>query len=159
MREFAQIQSRIRYMFTGVDTVWLYPLKYIEEALTKTTIPHTWDGINIVCPTQNDVINLYYEIYLLTAIAQPYGNEGYSLGVGTLLQDYGREIYFKTIDGSFFIHWRNVKQLYSQTTPPVNVPGNSPNNTIGFVTVGASYNNNQNPAPQILDNVLIYRLG
>ena len=93
MRDFAQIQNRIRYMITVINTTWLYPIVYVEKALAETAIPHTYDGVNIVCNDITGVINLYSEIYSLTAIAQPIDNEGFSLGVGTVLQDYGREIY------------------------------------------------------------------
>lgn len=141
-------------MVTVGDTTWIYPIEYVERALTTTIIPHTYDGVNIVCNDVSGVINLYSEIFNLTAIAQPVGNTGFSLGVGTLLQDYGREIFFRNVRGDFFIHWRNVKQLSPQTTPPVNVPGNSPVDTIGFVTVNASYNNNENPSPSVLDKSL-----
>lgn len=146
-------------MVTVGDTTWIYPIEYVERALTTTIIPHTYDGVNIVCNDVSGVINLYSEIFNLTAIAQPVGNTGFSLGVGTLLQDYGREIFFRNVRGDFFIHWRNVKQLSPQTTPPVNVPGNSPVDTIGFVTVNASYNNNENPSPSVLDKSLTVRLG
>lgn len=159
MRDYAQIQNRVRYMVTVGDTTWIYPIEYVERALTTTIIPHTYDGVNIVCNDVSGVINLYSEIFNLTAIAQPVGNTGFSLGVGTLLQDYGREIFFRNVRGDFFIHWRNVKQLSPQTTPPVNVPGNSPVDTIGFVTVNASYNNNENPSPSVLDKSLTVRLG
>jgi hypothetical protein len=157
MREYAQIQNRLRYMITVGNTTWLYPLQYVEQALTATTIPHTWDGVNIVCRNLTDLKNLYSYIFSFTATAQPIGNTGFSLGVGTLLQDYGREIYFRTEDGTFFIHWRNAKQLIDQTALPVG--GNSPNGTIGFVTVNTSYNNDENPDTNIFENSLTVRLG
>jgi hypothetical protein len=126
-------------MITTGNTIWLYPLQYIEQALATTTFPYRWDGVNIVCPTVNDIAEIYYSIWYLTSLANPGSNPGFSLGVGTLLQDYGSEIYLRTEDGTFFIHWRNVKQLTDQTTLPVG--GNSSNDTIGFVTVNTSYGN------------------
>jgi hypothetical protein len=155
MRDYAQIQNRLRYMITVGNTTWLYPLQYVEQALAATTIPHTWDGVNIVCSTVQRISEIYSEIWGLTAFgAHP---TGFNIGVGTVLQDYGREIYFRTEDGTFYIHWRNVKQLTDQTTLPSG--GDSPNGTIGFVTVNASYNNDNYPYPAIFEQSLTVRLG
>ena len=91
-------------------------------------------------------------------MAQPIGNEGYTLGVGTMLEDLGREIRFTLTSGEIIMRWRNVLQLTPQL--PYNVipnPGNSPGGTVGFITVFASYGN---VAPSIdADVVRVVRVG
>lgn len=158
MREYAQIQNRIKYMITVQDTMWLYPLQYVEQALASTSVKHTWDGVNIVCKDVDAVKTLYEEIWNLTC----FGSHptGFNIGENTMLQDYGREIYFRSEDGTFFIHWRNAKQLTSQSTLPIGKRGDSPDDTIGFITVNASYNNDvSRPYPGTFEKSLVVRLG
>ena len=159
MRSYAQRPPRTGYMITQSNTTYLYPIQYVEEVLQTTTIPHRYDGVHIVCPNYETLKDLYYAIWLRTSIANPASNPGFSLGVGTLLQDYGREIYIQTEDNTFFIHWRNVKQLTNQTDLPVG--GDSPNGIIGFIVVDTSYGNNDTPIPDfnIFDRAYAARIG
>ena len=121
-------------MVTHTDTMWLYPLQYVEQALAETNIPHRYDGVHIVCPTLQNIADIYYEIFLLTADVIPDG-PGFNIGIGTLLQDYGREIQWRTEDNSFWIHWRLVKQISEQGPGG----GASPIGTVGFIITIASY--------------------
>ncbi len=97
------------------------------------------------------------DIFDQTAISQPNFNAGYSLGVGTLLQDYNQEIDWKLPSGELVFKWRLVKQLTPQApATQIPVPGNSLPDTIGYVVVLATYPTNYNAT---LDNVVSVRLG
>jgi uncharacterized delta-60 repeat protein len=89
--------------------------------------------------------NLYDEIFTRTAITQPIGNEGYSLGVGTILLDLTNELYFK-LSGSdeLIVTWRLTEQLTDQSTLPVS--GDSPTGTVGYLTRFENWPIGQRPA-------------
>lgn len=144
-------------MQTIIDTAWLYPISDVTTALDTTTYPHTFDGDNIVVPNMAAFIGLYADIFAQTAISQPAGNPGYSLGVRTMLEDLGREIRFILTSGQIIMLWRNVRQLTPQTNSFIPSPGNSPPDTIGFITTFASYGN---VAPSAdADVVRVVRIG
>jgi hypothetical protein len=92
-----------------------------------------------------DMANLYDEIFTRTAITQPIGNEGYSLGVGTILLDLTNELYFK-LSGSneLIVTWRLTEQLTDQSTLPVS--GDSPTGTVGYLTRFENWPIGQRPA-------------
>ena len=160
-RTYAQIKPRKDNFRTVLDTVWLYPEVDVQAGLAATTHPYTYDGDFITCPTLNDIIGVYADIYYKTTISQPVGNIGYALGVGTLLEDQGRELRFRLSSGEVVVVWRQVKQLTPQLPSHViNNPGNSPNNTIGYVTTFCSYDSGNNVAFNAgLDNVNVIRVG
>jgi hypothetical protein len=157
-RTYAQIKPRKNTFITVVNTAWLYPESDIKAALASTTFKYTYIGDSITCPTLNDLIGVYSDIYAKTTISQPIGNVGFTLGVGTLLEDFGSEIRFRLTSGEVVIVWRLVKQLTPQK-PSTVIPnaGNSPNNTIGYVTTFCSYGDDGYTAG--LDNVMVLRLG
>jgi hypothetical protein len=160
-RTYSQIKPRINNFVTVLSTAWLYPEVDITAALATTTYKYTYDGNIITCPTMNDLIGVYVDIYNKTAISQPIGNEGYTLGVGTLLEDMGREIRFCLTGGQVVIVWRLVKQLTPQgASTVIPVPGNSPNNTIGYITTFCSYGNGTNGGFSVgLDDVMVVSTG
>ena len=156
-RSYSQIPPRLKYLRTVVDTTWLYPIADIEAALATTTHEYTFDGTNIVCPDYDNLVGIYLDIIDRTGISQPTGNLGFSLGVGTMLEEMGEEIYLKVGDMTW-VHWRNVRQLTPQSLTYLASPGNSPAGTIGYVTVSTSFGRN-NPAPNTFDLALVVRLG
>jgi hypothetical protein len=127
------------------STTFLYPKADIRAAFSTTTASYTFDGENIVCPTIQNLIALYNDIYYQTTLSQPIGNpisgnnKGYSCNAGTLLEDMGESMFFKLVGGQTIVQWRLVRQITPQRNPPLSSPGNSPNGTIGFVTVFNSY--------------------
>ena len=121
------------------STTYLYPKANIQSAFATTTSSYTFDGENIVCPTIQDLLTLYNDIFIKTTISQPIGNTGYSCNAGTLLEDLGESMFFKLVGGQTIVQWRLVRQITPQVNPPLSEPGNSPNGTIGFVTVFNSY--------------------
>jgi len=137
--------------------MWLYPIADIEAALATTTYEYTFDGTNIVCPDYANLSGVYYDIYVQTTISQPIGNDGFSLGVRTMLEDMGQEIFFK-IGSMTWVHWRNVRQLTPQSISYIPNPGNSPPDTIGYIPVFVSYGLN-NPDPGVFDQAYVLRLG
>lgn len=145
-------------MRTVIDTAWLYPIQDVTDALATTTHPHTFYGDNIVVPDMAAFLGIYSDIYARTAVTQPLGNEGYSIGVGTMLEDLGKEIRFTLTSGEIIMRWRNMLQLTPQK--PYYVipnPGNSPGGTVGFITTFASYGN---VAPSVdADVVRVVRVG
>lgn len=158
---YSQIKTRGSNFISVVNTAWLYPEADVKSDLATTTYKHTFDGDFISCPTLNDIIGLYTDIYAKTTISQPIGNEGYSIGVGTLLEDMGQELRFRLSGGEVVVIWRLVKQLTPQKPSTVlNNPGNSPNNTIGYTTTFCSYGNGANGGYSVgLDDVMVIRTG
>jgi hypothetical protein len=137
--------------------MWLYPIADINAALATTTHQYTFDGTNLVCPDYANLRGIYYDIFAQTAISQPLGNLGYTLGVGTMLEDMGQEIFLK-VGLQTWIHWRNVRQLTPQTNAYIPNPGDSPPDTIGYTVVWASYGL-KNPDPIVFDQAYVARLG
>jgi hypothetical protein len=160
-RAYSQIQPRTNSFVTVLNTAWLYPEADIHAALQTTTYSYTYTGTIITCPTLADVIGVYGDIYSKTVLSQPVGNEGYTLGVGSLLEDMGREITFCITGGEVVIIWRLVRQRTPQLPATVIPnPGNSPNGTIGFVTTFCSYGNGANGGYSVgLDDVMVVRTG
>jgi hypothetical protein len=142
-RNYSQIKPRRTNFVTVIDTIWLYPQVNIEAALATTTYKYTYDGDFITCPDIASIAGIYGDIFNSTVIslAQPIGsNFGYSIGVGTLLENLGKELRFRLTNGNVIIVWSLVKQLTPQGPATViPVPGDSPNESIGFVTTYLSY--------------------
>jgi len=163
-RAYSQIKPRRNNYVTVIDTTWLYPEIDITRALATTSFKYTYDGDFITCPDIASIAGIYGDIFNSTAVSQPIGenNPGYSLGVGTLLEDQGKELRFRLTSGQVIIVWRLVKQLTPQT--PANVipvPGNSrPNGTIGYITTFISYGRAAlSPNPSTFDDVNIVTTG
>jgi hypothetical protein len=126
------MQYSTQYLRSFADTVWIYPTADLEYALSTTTVPYTFDGTHIVCSSMTDLIALYTAVFDRTAVTQPVGNAGYSLGVGSHLQDLGKELLW-LVNGHAVLKWRLLKQLTPQLPARViPVPGNSPADTIGY---------------------------
>ncbi len=154
------LTARTKGFRTVGNTVWLYPESDIQTALRITTFSYTDDGTNIVTPTLADFYGVYQGIYAQTEISQPNGNKGFTLGVGTILEDLGEDRQFLLENGEVLVKWRLVRQISPQTTPPIATPGNSPVGTIGYVTVFCSFGPSPLPGPiNFLDPVLVVRLG
>ena len=161
MRKYSQIKTRQNLFITVSNTSWLYPTADINIALAKSTRKYKYDGNIITCPDLSTLIGVYTDIYNQTVISQPTGNVGYSLGVGTLLEDMGKEIRFKLSNGQVVVVWRLVKQLTPQSPSTViPSPGNSPNLTVGYITTFVSYGSGPNGGyANDLDDVQVLRLG
>uniref|UniRef100_A0A6C0K2I0 Uncharacterized protein n=1 Tax=viral metagenome TaxID=1070528 RepID=A0A6C0K2I0_9ZZZZ len=162
-RSYSQIKPRRTTYVTVIDTIWLYPEINITRALATTTYNYTYDGDFITCPDIANIAGVYSAIFDSTAVSQPVGNVGYSLGVGTLVEDQGKELRFRLTSGQVIIVWRLVKQLTPQTPAPGNVipvPGNSPNGTIGYITTFLSYGRAAlSPYPGTFDNANLVKSG
>ena len=81
----------------------------------------------------------YGQVFMRTAVSQPVGNVGYSMGVGTRLKDLGVTVTWHLVSGLKVVTWRLVEQLTGQEDLPSG--GDSPLGTIGFVTIYADWNN------------------
>jgi hypothetical protein len=160
MRQYSQIKARKNNYITILNTAWLYPPIYVKSGLASTTFKYVYSGDLIICPTMNDLIGVYSDIYSMTTIAQPNGNVGFTVGEGTLLEDMGDELRFCLTNGQVIIVWRLVKQLTLQSIAVIPVAGNSPNETIGYVTTFCSYGNGTGGGyVSGLDDVQVVRLG
>ena len=160
-RTYSQIQPRKNNYVTVINTTWLYPEANIDAALATTMSKYTYDGDFITCPDIQNIAGIYSDIFNSTAVSQPVGNDGYSLGVGTFLEDLGKEIRFRLTNGNVIIVWRLVKQLTPQQPATViPVPGNSPNGTIGFIPTYFSYGRAAlSPYPGAFDDVNVVTTG
>ena len=114
-----QITKTYKFNPPSTNIKYLYSYTRSENTLTFTD--------------QDSLIAVYLEIFNRTAVTQPLGsNIGYSIGVGTILRDLTQELYFK-INDQLMVTWRLVEQITSQSDIPVG--GDSPDGTIGYVTV------------------------
>ena len=161
-RAYSQIKPRRENFVTVINTVWLYPEINITRALATTTSKYTYDGDFITCPDIQNISGVYNDIFNSTVVSQPVGsNPGYTLGVGTLLEDLGKELRFRLTNGQVIIVWRLVRQLTPQSIaliPPF--PGDSPNGTIGYTMTYFSYGRAAlSPYPLIFDDVNLVRTG
>jgi hypothetical protein len=121
----------------------------------------TRQNLFITRPDLTTIKNVYSDIYGQTTVSQPFGNLGYSIGVGTLLEDMGQELRFRLTSGQVIVVWRLVKQITPQS-PATVIPnaGNSPNLTVGYITTFVSYGNGTNGGyVNSLDDVQVLRLG
>lgn len=161
MRKYSQVKTRQNLFITVLNTSWLYPTADIKAGLETTTYKYTYDGNFITCPNMTSLIGVYNDIFIKTTVSQPTGNPGFSLGVGTLLEDMGKEIHFKLSTGELVLTWRLVKQLTPQQPATViPTPGNSPNLTVGYTTTFVSYGSGTNGGyANNLDDVQVLRLG
>jgi hypothetical protein len=161
-RTYSQNKPRRNNYVTVIDTTWLYPEINVTRALATTTFKYTYDGDFITCPDIASIAGIYDAIFNSTAISQPIDNAGYSLGVGTLVEDQGKELRFRLTSGQVIIVWRLVKQLTPQKPETVIPnPGNStPNGTIGYITTFISYGRAAlSPNPSTFDDVNIVTTG
>ena len=160
-RTYSQIKVRKSHYRTILNTAWLYPEADIKAGLASTSFSYDYTGDAIICPTLADLIGVYIAIYNKTAISQPVGNVGFTVGAGTLLEDMGRELRFCLTGGEVVIVWRLVKQLTPQLPSTIILlPGNSPNETVGYVTTFCSYGNGTSGGYSVgLDDVQVVRLG
>jgi hypothetical protein len=114
-----------------IDTIWLYPESDLGWVLTNTAIPYTRSGSSIYFNTLANLISFYDEVFNKTAISQPVGNVGYSLGVGTVTRAYGdNRLYLKLNSGQTVVVWTLMTQITRQVDLPVG--GNSPYGTVGW---------------------------
>ena len=169
-RTFSQTRPRKNLFITYGNTVWLYPQVDIDTALATTTHSHTYDGDFITCPDMTALAGVYYDIYAQTTISNPNppgtvppGNPGYTVGVGTLLQDMGRELRFRLSGGEIVIVWRLVKQLTPQKNPPLapGIYGQSLDETVGYTTTFLSFGTapTSGPGLNVFDPVNLIRVG
>jgi hypothetical protein len=160
-RVYSQTKPRRENFVTVIDTTWLYPEINITRALATTTSKYTYDGDFITCPDILNIAGVYSAIFDSTAVSQPVGNNGYSLGVGSLVEDLGKELRFRLTNGQVIIVWRLVRQLTPQVPATViPSPGNSPNGTIGYLPTFLSYGRAAlSPYPGAFDDVNVVRSG
>jgi hypothetical protein len=156
-RTFKQIPTQFPMYRSVRNTTWIYPIKNIQDALKTSTNYTSFDGTNLIVPSVSNFVALAYEIWNKTAIAQPVGNQGFSCGVGTLFQDFGKTIEFKLPSGEVIARWALIKQLSPQTTPPIAAPGNSPNGTIGYIYIFAAYGTTDDLSNDV-DTMLVVRV-
>ncbi len=146
------------YLTVG-NTVWIYPISDIEKALITTQISYKRIGSYILCDSLSDIEIIFLDIINQSISSQPDGNPGYSCGVGTMLEDLRKDFEIKLSTGEVVVRMRLVRQVSPQTTPPVSVPGNSLDNTIGYIVTFCSYGVNANiDSGNRLDPALVVRI-
>jgi hypothetical protein len=158
-RTYSQVKTRRNCFRSVQNTLWLYPEADVKAGLESTSYTYDYTGDSIICPTLSNIIGVYTDIYERTTISQPNGNVGFTVGVGSLLEDMGRELRFCLTDGQVVVVWRLVKLLTPQSPATViPSPGNSPNETVGYVTTFCSYGGNIGYNVG-LDDVMVIRVG
>lgn len=120
---------------TIINTIWIYPKSDLQIAIQNTSVQFTIDNNNFIFSNLNDLIDFYGEVYNRTTISQPIGNQGFSLGVGTILQGTRDRIFWRLSSGIIVIEWLLMNQITNQSDLPSG--GNSPDGTVGY---GVIYN-------------------
>ena len=119
------------------DTVYLYPLQYIEEALILTQASVTHSGNQIITPTLADMDALFYDIWYRTKLAVPHPSMpeagGFSCAVGTRFTGSFNILEFRLASGQLIMVWQEVTQVTDQADLPNS--GDSPQGTVGFVPI------------------------
>ena len=113
-----------------INTIWLYPMVDIQSTINSTSIVFTQSGSDYIFSTLQDLADFYDEVYSATAISQPIGNVGYSLGVGTVCESLRDQIFLKLSNGHIVVKWQLMKQITNQSDLPSG--GDSPIGTIGY---------------------------
>lgn len=147
------------YVVPGRNTAWIYPQSDIDSAVINMTsgtsstllgpssIGFTYsqvsftkiDELNYSFPTLDDVINFYVEMFAQTAVSQPNNNDGFSLGVGTILRNYtSKRLVFRLDSGIVIAEFLLMTQITKQSDLPSG--GNSPDGTIGWGPVYLDWN-------------------
>lgn len=128
---------------TVLNTIWLYPVADVNSVLEdfRNSSPAiVEEDKRIVFEDIGHLYDFYNEVYESTEVAQPVGNVGYSLGVGTRLRDLGITVHLELANGLRVVTWRLVEQLTSQADLPAG--GDSPDGTVGFVLIYCDWNQN-----------------
>jgi hypothetical protein len=128
---------------TIIDTIWIYPvadLNPVLDSFRAASPAIIEEGNNIIFTNASHLYSFFEAVYNATTVSQPVGNVGFSLGVGTQLEDLGVTINLVLASGLKMITWRLVRQLTSQTDLPVG--GDSPDGTIGFITIYCDWDQN-----------------
>jgi hypothetical protein len=146
------------YAGTPYNTAWIYPQSDLDIAVSNINsnnllgpgaLGFTYsevnftkvDNYNYTFPTLEDVINFYIEMFTQTAVTQPSGNSGFSLGVGTILRSRRNpKLKFKLDSGVTIVEFLLMTQITSQSTLPVGVGANSPDGTVGWGPVYLDWN-------------------
>jgi hypothetical protein len=119
------------------DTVYLYPMQYIEEALTLTQATVTRSGNQITTPTLADMDALFYDIWYRTFLALPKPDNpnagGFSCAVGTQFTGSFNELEFRLSTGQLIMVWQEVTQVTDQADLPNS--GDSPQGTVAYVPI------------------------
>jgi hypothetical protein len=107
------------------DTMWFYPQTDVDAVLETTTIPYTFDGTHIVCPTNADITALYEAIFTQT-VSEAFPG-GYNIGVGSVALDSAKFIEFVLPSGAIVVRWTRAIVTRQQG-------GLAPVGTVGYVT-------------------------
>lgn len=131
------------------DTIWLYPqadldahiATYIVSGNTYTSAPglspsvtFTRNGNVFSFPSLIEIVVFFGGVYTVTETSQPFGNLGFSCGVGTRTRAKKQDrLILKLNSGIKVVEWALMEQLTSQSSLPVG--GNSPDGTVGWANI------------------------
>jgi hypothetical protein len=121
---------------TVYNTAYMYPisdLNVVLEAFREGANPMVESGDRLIFDDIDHLYSFYTAMVDQTLVSQPDGNAGFSLGVGTALEDLGQTLHLDLASSLRVITWRLMRQLTSQED--LEVGGNSPDGTIGFVVI------------------------
>lgn len=138
------------------NTIWLYPQAdldahistYIVSGNTYQTAPglspsviFTRNGNVFSFATVAEIVTFFGEVYTLTTVSQPVGNQGFSCGVGTRTRARRQDkLILQLNSGVKIVEWALMTQLTSQSSLPVG--GNSPDGTVGWSNIYCDWDAN-----------------
>jgi hypothetical protein len=128
--------GRLRWSVV-TNTAYLYPAVNLEAALASTSLSIVQEGNRYIFATLEDLDQFYNEVWTQTAISQPVGNQGYSMGVGTQLASTGQEVRLELSNGTLVTLWLMMTQLTPQSANAPQWVGDSPQGTMGYGAVYA----------------------
>ena len=139
-----------------INTIWLYPQAdldahistYIVSGNTYQTAPglspsvtFTRNGNIFSFATVAEISTFFGEVYTLTTVSQPVGNQGFSCGVGTRTRARRQDkLILQLNSGVKIVEWALMTQLTSQSSLPSG--GNSPDGTVGWSNIYCDWDAN-----------------
>jgi hypothetical protein len=136
------VYSGVKTWKTIENTAWLYPVSFVNEAIEEYSLT---SGRKIIFDNMVNLYSFFETVFNKTAVAQPIGNVGYSIGVGTVLKDLGVAVDFYLESGLLVLTWSLVEQITNQNDLPSG--GDSPDSTIGFIVTYCDWDNDGKQDP------------
>ena len=129
--------------YITTDMSYLYPVVNLNSALSDPSLYEERIGNTILFNNIEQLYDFYSTVY--TNSVSSNGGNAYSVGLGTQLKDMESDniiMRLSDVNDTKVIEWKLVKQLTSQSELDPSYQGNSPDGTVGYVTIYSDWDKN-----------------